>query len=308
MAAVKRELSQEFALPTANTGAIMHSAPRYKLESRASLIARPLTAADAPDFARLCARDPCRMLTPRLNIEAHGFDGPVVHAWGAFAADGAEMVGLMLRFSNTVIPVDRDGECAAVFAPIIDTEPGLAGMRGTSELVADLQALLRRYQATDWEDSFHLRLLHPPHCAPETLTLARRARPEDLDRLAALYAEAGSMYRSRANVAAKLDTTRVFVAEEPATLRRPARIVSCALLNVEGHDAGLIGGVYTHPQARGRGYAAACTARLSLDLLNDGKMPCLFYENPVAGRVYRRLGFEDAGRWAVLYLTPVRER
>jgi predicted GNAT family acetyltransferase len=286
----------------------MRSAPRYKLESRASLIARPLTAADAPAFARLCARDPCRMLTPRLNIEAHGYDGPVVRSWGAFAADGAEMVGLMLRFSNTVIPVDRDGQCAGVFAAIIDAEQGLAGMRGTSEIVADLQALLRRYQAADWEDSFSLRLLRPPSCPPETLALARRAHPEDLDRLAALYAEAGTMYRSRANVAAKLATTRVFVAEEPAAPRRPARIVSCALLNVEGRDAGLIGGVYTHPQARGKGYAAACTARLSIDLQHDGKLPCLFYENPAAGRVYRRLGFEDSGRWAVLYLNPVRER
>ena len=71
---------------------------------------------------------------------------------------------------------------------------------------------------------------------------------------------------------------------------------------MEGTDAGLIGGVFTAASARGRGYASACTAALSLDLQRDGKLPCLFYENPAAGRVYRRLGFEEAGQWAVLYL------
>lgn len=112
------------------------------------------------------------------------------------------------------------------------------------------------------------------------------------------------MYRSRSNVAAKLAETRVFVTEEPALGKRSRRIASCALLNVEGSNAGLIGGVYTLPSARGKGYGSACTALLAADLQRDGKLPCLFYENPIAGKVYRRLGFEDASRWAVLYLSP----
>ena len=58
------------------------------------------------------------------------------------------------------------------------------------------------------------------------------------------------------------------------------------------------------PRPGAKGYAAACTALLCEDLQRDNKMPCLFYENPIAGKVYRRLGFEDASRWAVLYLAP----
>ena len=60
--------------------------------------------------------------------------------------------------------------------------------------------------------------------------------------------------------------------------------------------------MYTLPSARGKGYAAACTCLLSADLQRNGKLPCLFYENPIAGKVYRRIGFDDASRWAVLYL------
>jgi GNAT superfamily N-acetyltransferase len=267
---------------------------------------RPLTEADAPAFADLCAKYPLRLLTPRLNIEAYGVQSAAVQSWGVF--EGTAMVGLLMRFFNTAVVVDHDGSCAGAFARVIDRENGLAGIRGTLEAILGVQAALRRYTPTDWEDSYFLRLLHPPVCPPETLALARRATPSDLDRLAELYSGAGGMYRTRANVAAKLAETRVFVAEEPDWGRRPTRIVSCALLNVEGRDAGLIGGVYTLPSARGKGYAAACTAALSQDLQRDDKIPCLFYENPLAGRIYRRLGFEDAGRWGVLYLSAPDQR
>jgi GNAT superfamily N-acetyltransferase len=270
------------------------------------VIVRLLTAEDAPAFEALCAREPQRLLTTRLNIEKYGFEGNFVRAWGAFdpAESGAVLRGVLLRFGNIVIATDRDGACGPDFAPVIDKENGLGGVRGTVEIVSTVRAALRGYQPRHWEDSIYMHLLHPPDCPPRMLALARRAHPQDLDGLAALYSGAGAMFRSRANVAAKLAETRVFVVEEPPLGRRPARIASCALLNVEGHDAGLIGGVYTLPAARGRGYAAACTAALSLDLQKDGKQPCLFYENPVAGRVYRRLGFEEAGQWAVLYLDP----
>ncbi|HLV80669.1 MAG TPA: GNAT family N-acetyltransferase [Chthonomonadaceae bacterium] len=279
----------------------MSSSLQASLDRQAPYVVRKLTATDAVAFARLCRSHPLRMLTPRLNIEFYGLDVPLVRSWGAFTPEGS-MAGILQRFRNTAIAADADGECGPALAAVIDTLPGLAGIRGPVETLSSIQAALRVYRPTDWEESCFLRLLHPPACPPQTLALARRAVPGDLDRLAWLYGQAGMMYRSRENVAAKLAEPRVFVVEEPATARQPARIVSCALLNVEGRDAGLIGGVFTLPEARGRGYAAACTAAICVDLQRDGKLPCLFYENPVAGRVYRRLGFEDAGRWALLFL------
>ncbi|HZT42167.1 MAG TPA: GNAT family N-acetyltransferase [Chthonomonadaceae bacterium] len=281
----------------------MSSPLQTSLDRQTPYVVRKLAATDSAAFARLCRKHPMRMLTPRLNIEYYGMDVPIMRSWGVFGRDGAEIVGILQRFRNTVIASDVDGECGPALASVIDTLPGVAGMRGPVETVSSVQAALRVYRPTDWEESCFLRLTHPPTCPPATLSLARRAVPSDLDKLAWLYGQAGTMYRSRDNVAAKLAEPRVFVVEEPATALRPARIVSCALLNVEGRDAGLIGGVFTLPEARGRGYAAACTAAISLDLQRDGKLPCLFYENPVAGRVYRRLGFEDAGRWALLFLS-----
>jgi GNAT superfamily N-acetyltransferase len=218
------------------------------------------------------------------------------------------MQGLMFRLNNTAIVADADGGCSALFCKLIDSELGIAGIRGSAELVSGIRMGIQRYRVAEWEDSYLMRLPIPPACAPHTIALARQASMRDLDMLAQLYQDAGGMYRSRANVAAKLAESRVFVVEEPALGRRAKRIASCALLSPEGSDAGLIGGVYTTPAARNKGYAAACVSALSLDVQRDGKLPVLFYENPVAGALYRKLGFEECGRWGVLYLGSAPDR
>ena len=35
------------------------------------------------------------------------------------------------------------------------------------------------------------------------------------------------------------------------------------------------------------------------DLLKEGKSLCLFYDNPKAGSIYHRLGFENIDRWTM---------
>jgi predicted GNAT family acetyltransferase len=55
-----------------------------------------------------------------------------------------------------------------------------------------------------------------------------------------------------------------------------------------------VGYVYTPPPLRGRGYAAAVTAALSLLLLESGRRFCFLYTNladPVSNGIYRRLGY-----------------
>lgn len=261
-----------------------------------SITTRLLTPDDARLFCDFCDRHPDRALPLKLHIDTFGLGSSEVHTCGAFA--GGALQGLLLRLGNIALVVDSGGECAEALAGDVDQQIGLAGIRGTAETVQAVSEKLKRYRPTDWEDSPFMTLRTAPVCSDQTSTRARRALPEDLDGLVSLYSHAGSMYRSRANVSQKLETGRVFIVASGGW------VVSCALLNVEGSEAGLIGGVYTSPSARGKGHAAACTAALSADLLRTGKIACLFYENPTAGRVYRRLGFKQVDLWALLYLAP----
>jgi predicted GNAT family acetyltransferase len=73
--------------------------------------------------------------------------------------------------------------------------------------------------------------------------------------------------------------------------------VSMAMTTVERKNAAMIVSVCTHADYRGRGYAPAVMTGLCRELAAEGKTACLFYNNPVAGRIYASLGFRDIGRW-----------
>ncbi len=56
-----------------------------------------------------------------------------------------------------------------------------------------------------------------------------------------------------------------------------------------------VGLVYTPPDHRRRGYAAACTAAVTQVALDTGADRCILYTqlgNPQSNAIYRRLGYE----------------
>lgn len=84
---------------------------------------------------------------------------------------------------------------------------------------------------------------------------------------------------------------RIFVAREDG------QTVSMAMTTVERKGAAMIVSVCTLAEYRGRGYAPALMTALCKELEEEGKTALLFYNNPVAGRIYSSLGFADIGRW-----------
>ena len=55
-----------------------------------------------------------------------------------------------------------------------------------------------------------------------------------------------------------------------------------------------VNNVYTPPHLRGRGYATACVAGLSQELLDAGATFCFLYtdlDNPTSNNIYRRIGY-----------------
>jgi hypothetical protein len=55
-----------------------------------------------------------------------------------------------------------------------------------------------------------------------------------------------------------------------------------------------VGGVYTPPELRGRGYASSCVAVLSQRVLDSGRLFCFLYTdlaNPTSNAIYLRIGY-----------------
>ena len=37
------------------------------------------------------------------------------------------------------------------------------------------------------------------------------------------------------------------------------------------------------------------------EIINENKIPCLFYDNIEAGKIYNKLGFKEKGYWGIYY-------
>jgi len=78
------------------------------------------------------------------------------------------------------------------------------------------------------------------------------------------------------------------------------QMLSVAQTTAENSKSAMIVGVATRKEYRGQGLMSQCLTQLCSDLLDEKKSLCLFYDNPSAGKVYHRVGFETIGQWIML--------
>ena len=62
----------------------------------------------------------------------------------------------------------------------------------------------------------------------------------------------------------------------------------------------MVCGTCTDVNYRNQGLATLMTYTLSKELVNEGKIPCLFYSSEVAGRIYKKIGYEIDDNWSML--------
>jgi len=79
------------------------------------------------------------------------------------------------------------------------------------------------------------------------------------------------------------------------------RVVANANTSAMSSVSAMIGGVFTLPECRNKGYATAVVGRLCSFLLEHKITPILFFENPKADSIYHRLGFKDFGKWFMYF-------
>ena len=85
------------------------------------------------------------------------------------------------------------------------------------------------------------------------------------------------------------------------------RPVSMALKTRPTDKGMTVGGVYTPPELRGKGYATSCVAELSRNILKSGKEFCALYtdlSNPTSNSIYMEIGYKPVYDSVEYVLTP----
>ena len=203
--------------------------------------------------------------------------------------------GVLLRYYRFFIVYSSERMDHAGAAKIIKDFEKAIVLSGKADCIDAIAPHLR--EITKEEATMHLALLKEPNLEENDLPI-RRATMSDAGELLALL---NSIEEFRAT-----EEESFLSSLESGTSRRyivemDGRIVSTAASTAESSDMAMIIGVATHKDYRKRGLASKVVSKLCSDLLASGRTPCLFYDNPEAGKIYNRLGFREIGKWKILY-------
>ena len=85
-------------------------------------------------------------------------------------------------------------------------------------------------------------------------------------------------------------------------IREGRAIVASATLTALNDYNGMVVGVATDSSKRRKGYAEACMRAICEYMVHEKKAVVLFYRNPTAGLLYKKIGFRDINIWSIASL------
>lgn len=237
------------------------------------------------------------------DIESNGLRTEFQELWGDFdAADRLQAV--LLRYYGSFIPYapgefDVDG-LAGVLLGQKERMTAFSGLdriirpfEGHPRLLLD-QVPKRTLFFVELRD---LERLGEPPAGEKT---PEKAGPDDVPVLMELWREVEG-FRLSPDTEDRNRRELATGAARAYLFRDRGKVIATAKTTAETSNAAMVVAVATHRDYRRRGLATQLLVRLCRELLAEGKRPCLFYDNPAAGGIYRRLGFTDLGLW-VMYL------
>lgn len=264
---------------------------------------RRLSKKDDAKCQELLHQRPAENLFIIGDIENFGYEQDFQKLWGEFNASG-KLVAILLKYHKNYICYAANDFDAEGFAQIINEDHSSIELSGLQHITEKITPFITHMKEKS-------RALYYAKCVKmsQQLTPALDTRDvikasiKDVPFIAELYdqivefevdesREVG-IKRSLENGSA-----RIFYKRENDL------IVSSASTTAENSQSAMVIGVCTHPDYKQKGYASLCMRKLCEELLSEGKTLCLFYDNPEAGSIYKRLGFEDIGYWTMHLFEP----
>lgn len=227
------------------------------------------------------------------DIEAFGFETDFQRLWGEFDETG-KLNAVLLKYYESYIPYGKEPFAAEAFANIMINDDSFKRMSGLKSVCEKVATYLPAYKQK--RQMYYAKCTRVDYEVDVPVKL-EQATPDDAEALLTFIKQipefADSLPTSVEIKRQHLQTgfaRAIYVKDE-------GKIVSSASTTAENSASAMVVGVATLKTHKQKGFASACVARLCSDLIAEGKEPCLFYDNPAAGAIYKRIGFSDIGLW-----------
>lgn len=231
------------------------------------------------------------------DIENYKYETEFQDVWGEIDNKG-ELKGILLRYFKNFLFYGIGDYSIEGISEIVTSHEGFESFSCKQEIMEKFMPYIKG-------SSINNAYLAEMKCIEENSKYdfnIRKADENDIERLVDIrrtieefqVISTEENYRKVTLQTLNSKTGRIYYIE------KDGKIVSTAGTSAENKEAAMIVAVCTREGYRKNGYAAACVQKLCRDLLAEGKTPALFYVNPEAARIYKKVGFKDIGYWSIL--------
>lgn len=231
------------------------------------------------------------------DIENYGFDAPFLEYWGQFEDD--KLTGILMRYHEgfTIYAEDKvEVDEVLQIVNAYDTENLCGGKRVMKQFSEKMTYGLYR-------DTYFAKLDHSNKLVENDISeQVRCTEISELEELQVLLEQHIEEFDHTESIERKVDDYQKGSRRGYHLRVETGQLVASAETAAENSKSAMVIAVATDPKYRHKGYATAVVSKLCGDLLDEGKSLCLFYDNPAAGEVYKRIGFEDIDIWSIWHM------
>jgi uncharacterized protein len=276
---------------------------------------RRIRASDAAAFEAFLAPLADSSLFLLANARKAGFtdSGRPFEGTYSGAFEGGRLLGVAAHFWNGILALQAPGFLPEVVRHAVSASGrAVAGLTGPDKQVVAARAALgfssRPAALEEPEGLFALDLgdLRVPEALSSGRLQCRRPRPEELSLLAlwrAAYRQEvlGEPPGRASEESAREDVQTLEVSGSHWVLEEKSSPVATTAFNARLSEIVQVGGVWTPPALRGRGYARSAVAGSLLTARAEGTgRAVLFTENPAAVKAYEAIGFRRVGDYGLV--------
>ncbi len=257
---------------------------------------RELTENDHSIVMAFLLRDPSINLFIIGDIEAFGYQASFQKLWGEFYEE--DITAVLLKYFDSYIFYCRDKNLFDIngFASIMQSANQPITLSGRADFVEKFENLpnltLGKKKVTYFAQCGTKKEI-------EHTEKIKKATIDDIDRIVVLRDsidefKTTDQTKNILKKAIESKTGRTYYLENDNQ-----DIISTVSTTAENSQSAMIVGVCTHKDYRNKGYASKLMTSLVKDVLEEKQYVCLFYDNPDAGKIYKKVGFEDIGLWTM---------
>jgi uncharacterized protein len=267
----------------------MYNSKKYKGDI---VMIRKLVETDHEVVFAYLKQNPALNLFIIGDIEAFGYEQDFQELWGEFEEDGT-VNAVLLRYHGTFIISAEGTYDAEGFASVMKGYD-FTGFSGSQDAVEKMEHLLSLEHLEKLDSYFAECTI--AECVSTGTHEVKVATLEDVDRIMEIRKAIPEFHitdgaRNMLQQSMETKTGRTYYIEDDGEM------ISLASTTAENSLSGMVVGVCTQEHARQKGYVTHILEHLICDLIHEKKTLCLFYNNPQAGKIYKRLGFKDIGHW-----------